>query len=213
VFGIDDDEIARIDQEEGRERMVYAIKSPCSGTIAEKNVTLGELVDSTVNLFTIADTGTLWVWGDVYERDWRRVQVGQKLSVALSAFPDDPVDSAIDFVSPALDPSSRSIRIRGVLDNRAGRFLADMSATLLVTVDEGRGALIAPTEAVVHEGKGEYVLVRSGRGEDGAATRYRKQAVKVEPLGPDRVRIVDGLAPGSVIVQRNVLGLFQEMHE
>jgi cobalt-zinc-cadmium efflux system membrane fusion protein len=211
VFGLTNDEVEQVDRQEGRERMVYTILSPCSGTIAEKNVTRGELADPSVNLFTIADTSTLWVWGDVYERDWQKVRVGQKLRVRIAAFPSLPVESTVEFISPQLDVATRSIRIRGTIDNRDRRLLADMYGMLLVTIDEGRNSVIIPAEAVIRKLQTSYAFVRTRAPGAGSAGTFEKREISVETVDQDRLRVTRGLAAGDVIVSRGTLGLFQEM--
>jgi len=211
VFGLKNDEVEQVDKQEGRERMVYTILSPCSGTIAEKNVTRGELADPTVNLFTIADTSTLWVWGDVYERDWEKVRVGQKVKIRIAAFPSLPVECAVEFISPQLDVATRSIRIRGTIDNRDRRLLADMYGSLLVTIDEGRNSIIIPAEAVVRKLQTSYAFVRTRPPGAGSAGTFEKREVSVDTVDQDRLRVTKGLAAGDIIVSRGTLGLYQEM--
>jgi len=211
VFGLKNEEIEQVDKQEGRERMVYTILSPCSGTIAEKNVTRGELADPTVNLFTIADTSTLWVWGDVYERDWQKVRVGQKVNVRIAAFPSLPVECTIDFISPQLDVTTRSIRVRGTIDNRERRLLADMYGTLIVTVDEGKDSIIVPAEAVVRKLQTTYAFVRTRPPSEGKAGTFERREITVETVDQDLLRVTKGLSAGGVIAVRGTLGLYQEM--
>jgi len=211
VFGLKNEEIDQVEKQEGRERMVYTILSPNTGLIAEKNVTRGELADPTVNIFTIADTSTLWVWGDVYERDWQKVRVGQKVTVKIAAFPSLPVECSVDFISPQLDVATRSIRIRGTIDNRDRRLLADMYGTLLVTIDEGKASIIVPADAVVRKLDKSYVFVETRAPSEGKAALFEKRPVTVETVDQDRLRVTRGLSAGEVIASRGVLGLDQEM--
>jgi cobalt-zinc-cadmium efflux system membrane fusion protein len=211
VFGLKDEEIGEIEKQEGRERMVYAIQSPCSGMIAEKNVTRGELADPTVNLFTIADMTTLWVWGDVYERDWQKIKLGQKMKVKIAAFPSLPLECMVDFISPQLDSSTRSIRIRGAIVNPDRRLLADMYGTLLVTIDDGKHSIVIPAEAAIRRLETSYVLVRTKAPSEGKAGTFESREVVLETIDQDRLRVQKGLSPGEVIVTRGTLGLYEEM--
>ena len=236
VFGLSDREIDAVAGQQGKERMDYAITSPRSGVIAEKGVAGGEIADPTINLFTVADTSRLWVWGDVYERDRPRLKAGQKVVVYLTSAPNVPHETTIDWISPVLDVNTRSIRIRCSLDNQDGRMLAEMYATLQITVDAGSDAIIVPADAVVRKRADAFVFVESS-GTAGATT-YQRRPVKVEPVdaGPglsaapstqssndptivvgsveaaaQRLRVIDGLKPGESIVQSGALGLFNEM--
>lgn len=239
VFGLTRQEIEQVDAQQGRQRMDYVITAPRSGVIAEKGVSGGEVADPTVNLFTIADTSTIWVWGDVYERDLRRIKVGQPVQIVFTSEPDRPRQCAIDWISPVLDPNTHSVRVRGKLDNKDGHLLADMYGTMIVTVDLGKDSIVVPAECVVRKGTDSHLFVETGK--SGNKTSFRRINVKIEPLdvgfgvsdsaaaavtadggirpsGPEDaitrpLRIVAGLSPGQTIVRSGALGLFNEMEQ
>jgi len=238
VFGLTQKDIDQVDTQQGRQRMDYVITSPRSGVIAEKGVAGGEIADPTMNLFTVADTSTIWVWGDVYERDLRRIKVGQPFKIAFTSDPEHPRDCRIDWISPVLDPNTHSIRIRGVLDNKDGRLLADMYGTMIVTVDTGKNSIVVPADCVIRKGNDAYVFVESGH--SGDKTTYLQKKVTIEPvdvgfgvsdsaataISADRdrsrggsgdggrpIRVVDGLHPGDVIVLSGALGLYNEIEQ
>jgi cobalt-zinc-cadmium efflux system membrane fusion protein len=212
VFGLKEADLDKVFVQTRAQRMAYDIVAPISGTIAEKNVTRGEFADNTVNLFTIADTSTLWVWGAVYEKDWGKVKVGHKMKISLAAYPEAPLDSVVDFVSPEIDVATRSIMIRGKIDNSDGKILADMFGTLLVTVEEGKGSFIVPSRAVVRDLKTEksYLFIRQGPETAGAAT-YERIPVEVKSVDEDHFRVTKGLSSGKRVVTRGALNLFDEM--
>jgi RND family efflux transporter MFP subunit len=212
VFGVREGDLDRVFKETRTEKMAYEISAPLSGTIAEKNVTRGEFADNSVNLFTIADTSMMWIWGWVYEKDWGKVKVGQKMKVVLAAYPDRPLESVVDFVSPEIDGATRSIMIRGTVDNTEGHILADMYGTLLVTVDDGQGSLIVPSNSVVRDLKADrtYLFVRRDAALRGTGL-YERVPVEVKPVDAGRFRVTKGLRPGERVVTRGALNLFEEM--
>jgi cobalt-zinc-cadmium efflux system membrane fusion protein len=239
VFGLTQKDIDQVDSQQGRQRMDYVITSPRSGVVAEKGVSGGEIADPTLNLFTIADTSTMWVWGDVYERDLRLIKVGDPVKAIFTSEPDRPLDCRIDWISPVLDPNTHSIRVRGMIENKDGHLLADMYGTLLVKVDSGKNALVVPAECVVRQGTKSYVFLEEKP--DGGAVRFKRAEVSVEPVdvgfgttdsaaaatsstadsgragtlgSEDRpVRIISGVAPGQLIVRNGALGLFNELQQ
>jgi len=238
VFGLNQSDIEQIDTQQGRQRMDYVITSPRSGVVAEKGVTGGEIADPTINLFTIADTSTMWVWGDVYERDLRRIKVGEAVRIVFTSDPEHPRQCKIDWISPVLDPNTHSIRIRGVVDNKDGRLLADMYGTMIVTVDTGKDAIVLPADCVIRKGDDAYVFVQSGNA--AGKTSFRQVKVTIEPVdvgfgvsdsaataisagrdnsGSDAgnlgrpIRVVEGLRPGDVVVCSGALGLYTEIEQ
>ncbi len=215
-----------------RERMGYALTAPRSGVIAEKFVSDGESAVPQTNLFTIADTRKLWIWGDVYERDLDQVKLGQKMKLFFTSEPTRARECTVDWISPVLDPNTHSIKIRGILDNSDGRLLSDMYGTMLVTIDAGLNSIVVPSDAVVRVGNDAFVFVQTGS--SGGRTQFLKTPVTVESVGVGfgtidasaagtpahvdssgaptvLVRITRGVSPGQSIVKSGALGLFNEM--
>lgn len=239
VFGLTQKDIDQVESQQGRQRMDYVITSPRSGVVAEKGVSGGEIADPTLNLFTIADTSTMWVWGDVYERDLRLIKVGDPVKAIFTSEPDHPLACKIDWISPVLDPNTHSIRVRGVIDNKNGRLLADMYGTLLLTVNSGKDSVVVPAECVVRQGTDSFMFVEQGKG--GATLQFKRVLVQVEPVdvgfgtsdsaaaatsstgdsgragtpgSDDRpVRIIAGVQPGENVVRSGALGLFNELQQ
>jgi cobalt-zinc-cadmium efflux system membrane fusion protein len=238
IFGLSQKEIDEVKNQVGRQRMDYVITSPRSGVIAEKGVAGGEIADPTINLFTVADTSTMWVWGDVYERDLHWIKVGQPVKVFFTSEPERARDCRIEWISPSLDPNTHSIRVRASLDNTDGHLLADMYGTMVVTIQDGKNSIVVPSDAVVRQETDAFVFVRVEPA--GGRARYRRSPVTILPVsvgfgasGPaassaigsaapnsgkttedsGSVRVLEGLQPGDVIVRSGALGLFNEMEE
>jgi cobalt-zinc-cadmium efflux system membrane fusion protein len=213
VFGLTDAELADVEHQQGRQRMLYEIRAPRSGVITEKNVTSGEVADQATNLFTIADPTTLWVWGDVYERDLPKVRVGQTIEVSVSADQGRAAGRrcTVEWISPVLDPTTRSVRIRGTLPNADHALLADMYARLVLTIGDGRGSIVLPADSIVTDVRGaRFVLVQEGPNE--GDLRIRRRTVEAEPLDGARFRVLSGVNQGDQIVCRGALGLFAEVN-
>lgn len=209
VFGLTEADLGGVEKQVGRERTLYDVRAPRSGVIVEKNVTSGELADTSVNLFTIADTGTLWVWGDVYERDWRSVRVGQGMDVEVAGRTGEAVRCTIDWISPVIDGSSRSVRVRGMIPNPDRRLLADMFATLTVTLDPGAGSLVVPKTALVRRADKACAFVVVS--ETGSELVFERRPVETEHLDAGADRLVRGLSAGESVLVEGALRLDEEM--
>ena len=220
-----------------RQRMGYTLTASRGGVIAEKFVAGGETAVPQTNLFTIADTHTLWVWADVYERDLSQVKVGQTFKVFFTSEPGRARESKIDWISPVLDPTTHSVKLRGRLDNRDGHILSDMYGTMVVTVKDGKQSVVVPATAVQREEENAFVFVQAGT-KDQAIT-FKRTPVRIEPVdvgfgagdaasaaassaarntggaeqSSDLVRIADGLHTHDMIVISGGVGLLNEMKE
>jgi RND family efflux transporter MFP subunit len=240
IFGLKQNEIDDIEHQIGKQRMDYVITAPRSGVISEKDVSGGEIATPGNNLFVIADTKTLWIVGDVYEKDVSRIKLGQPMEVFFTSEPDRPRLCKINWISPVLDPNTHAVHIQGVLDNSDGHILSDMYCTIIVTISEGKDSIIVPADAVVRDGTDAFVFVQTAR--NGADAEYRLTPVKTDSVdvgfgtsiasaamssaarsagseggnqgqSPGVLRIVEGLKPGDMIITGGALGLYNEMKQ
>ena len=209
VFGLDEAAVEASQKQGARQKMLYTITAPRSGIITEKNVTRGELADNSSNLFTISDLSTLWLWGDVYERDFAKVRVGQPVKVYIVGRADRPIDATLDWISPVIDDTTRSVRVRATLDNRDRHMLADMYATLTVTTDPGTGSVVVPADAVVHDGERAFSMVEVST--DGGGATYRRTPVEAEAIDARTARVTAGVHGGDRVVADGALGLYSQM--
>ena len=70
-----------------RRQAVFSLNSPISGTVVERNATIGATVGSDANLFKIIDISRVWIDANVFEKDLERVRIGQAVKVKVPAFP------------------------------------------------------------------------------------------------------------------------------
>lgn len=145
------------------------LRSPIAGVIVERHLTRGELVSTDTRLYTITDPANVWVMGRAYERDIRKLAVGQKASVRLDAFPDELFEGVVDYVGSQLDVETRTVQTRVVLPNPDGRFRRGMFGTMSVfaeSTDSAREAsIIVPIGAIQRTKDGFVVFKVVGPGE------------------------------------------------
>ena len=94
------------------------IKTPLDGMVAERQVSAGELVDSTKNLFVIADLSRIWIVASVRQEDVDRLAMGQPVTFQADGHPGDKALSGdVSWISTEVDEKTRSMRARAVIDN------------------------------------------------------------------------------------------------
>jgi cobalt-zinc-cadmium efflux system membrane fusion protein len=180
------------------------LRSPIDGEVIARNVTPGMEIagqssgGTSPELFTVGNIDRIWAVADVFEMDLPRVRVGAPVAVRVVAYPDKRFEGHVDWISPALDPASRSARVRAVLQNPSHELLPEMYATLVIGAPERR-ALAIPRAALLHLGDQLVVLVRTGETENGLV-RFQQRRVRVEADDADPVVIVSGLERGDQIV-------------
>ena len=100
------------------------------GTVLRREVTNGQYVQAGDLMLEVADISRVWVMGDVYESDISRVHEGDTVSVTTLAHPDETWRGTVDKVYSALDPDSKTMKVRIVLLNRDRHLLPGMFATI-----------------------------------------------------------------------------------
>lgn len=192
LWDVSDGQIQRIKREKEALRSM-PIHSPASGHVVEKNVIRGSKVGAGQTVYRIADLSRVWVEADVYEVDLARVRVGQKARVTLSYLPGRVFEGEVAFVSPILDASTRTGRVRLELSNDDLSLKPNMYAEVSLLGD-GAEALQIPREAVLYTGRRRIVFVDLGEG------RVRPQEVTVGRESGASVELLSGLNEGDLIV-------------
>jgi membrane fusion protein, heavy metal efflux system len=137
--------------------------SPSRGIVLTVSAAPGELSKSLDNadpLLTIADLSTVWIMGDVFEKDIAKVQPGTKVAVTVDAFPGQRWNGRIDSVSGALDPVTRTLKVRVTLPNPGEKLKPEMFAAIHVDLGS-HNAISVPSTAVIHEGQTTVVFVEN----------------------------------------------------
>jgi cobalt-zinc-cadmium efflux system membrane fusion protein len=180
------------------------LRSPLEGEVIARNLTPGMEVagqasgGSSPELFTVGDVDRVWLLADAFEIDLPKIKPGAPVSVHVVAWPDRVFAGKVDWISKALDPASRSIHIRAVLDNGGRELLPEMIASVAIQT-QARTALAVPREALLRLGEQTVVLVQTGTTENGLF-RFEERRVRVEADDVDPVVILSGVARGERIV-------------
>lgn len=139
---------------------VYTLTSPLSGVVTRRGVTIGKLVGTDEVLFEIVDTTTMWADLDVPERDLPTVAAGQEALLRLDGIPERQFRGKLDFVSPELDPRTRTASARVPLDNTEGSLRANMFGQARILTGAARSGVFVPAAAVQRVKTAFVVFIR-----------------------------------------------------
>ncbi|MFT3784814.1 MAG: efflux RND transporter periplasmic adaptor subunit [Tepidisphaeraceae bacterium] len=177
----------------------FTVKALLSGEVVEREVTVGELVSPEKDsLLVTADLSKVWVLADVPETRLAEVGVGSaaRLRVAASG---EAVDGTVSYVSPALDPTTRTGRVRVVVANERRLLRPGMFARVELAAASGTGTdavLAVPDEAVQNYEGGTVVFVPV----EGEENTFAARPVRVgSPVG-GFVPVLNGLNEGDHFV-------------
>jgi Cu(I)/Ag(I) efflux system membrane fusion protein len=189
------------DIERTREIPVYASwPAPQDGEIVERIAVNGMRAGPGDVLFRIADHNVVWVLVDIAERDLSLIEVGQKASVRLRAYPDRVFTGKVTLIYPHLMAETRTARLRIELPNPDEVLRPDMYADVEIATGAETPVLTVSSSAVIDSGERQIVLLDKGDG------RFEPRAVKLGRRGGGRVEIKEGLAENDkVVVSANFL--------
>jgi len=143
-----------------------ALRAPISGAVLDIGTANGEMqrsLDNATTIATIANLDTVWVVGDVFERDLASLRPGRTVDIVVPAYPDLKLTGRIDNVSDALDPNTHTLKLRVVLANPKHLLKSDMFATIRVA-GAVRATFVLPATAVLHEGDKTFVFIPNASG-------------------------------------------------
>ncbi|MBN2341144.1 MAG: efflux RND transporter periplasmic adaptor subunit [Deltaproteobacteria bacterium] len=142
------------------------LKSPADGRVLSMHAVRGEIADTNESLLTIGDNLALWVWADLYEKDYPDVLRSHSLSpldatIAVRAFQDRTFNGVLDYISPEMDALSRTIKIRISVPNIDRTLLAGMFAEVTLFLPDKNDApvLSAPTAGILRDENQTFIFI------------------------------------------------------
>jgi membrane fusion protein, heavy metal efflux system len=171
-----------------------SITSPLTGVITKQDASPGETIESTSNLFTVADLSAVWVQAEVYEKDLGRVRVGQPAFIHVDTYPEKQFAGKVTYVSDFLDPQTRTAKVRCEVPNGDMRLKLDMYANVDLPTTLSRRTLAVPAGAIQEVGDKTVVFVQK------EPTRFAPRWVTAGNRVRDLVEITRGLAGGEPVV-------------
>jgi cobalt-zinc-cadmium efflux system membrane fusion protein len=140
------------------------VVAPISGTVVQRLVGPGQFIQagSSTPAFSISNSSTLWLVGNVREEDAPLMKVGQPVELTVTALPGHIFRAKLTWVAQGIDPTTHRLSVRAELRNPDGMLKPAMFATMLVHTGGDRVSLAVPEVAVIHEGDQSHVWVSAG---------------------------------------------------
>jgi RND family efflux transporter MFP subunit len=185
-------EVDRI-QRTGQVRRTMTLRSPYSGVVIEKNVLGGQRIMAGDALYKVADLSTVWIEGEVFERDLPAVRLGATVRAEFDALPSASRSGRITYIYPTLNAETRTARIRVALSNPGLRLKPGMYATIRIE-GAATSVLSVPRSAVLSTGERNLVFVKRSDG------MLEPRNVTIGESTSDRTRILSGVGVGETVV-------------
>ena len=183
-----------------------AIRSPLTGTVVERLVTPGQLLEAGTTLcFTVADLSRMWVMASVFESDLPSVRVGDRAEVQLTGL-QDTVAGRVDNIAAEVDSSTRATAVRVVVPNRHGLLKKDMYVRVLIRSRAARSGVLVPVGAVLRDADNRPIVYVAA---DSLA--FQRRSVTLGTRQDSSFEVTAGLAAGDRVVTEG--GLFLQFAE
>lgn len=185
-----------IDQVEKAKESLFRVPYYAShdAIVSELGIREGMYVQPADKLMTLADLSQVWVLADVFEHQIDWVENGKWVEFDLPAIGVYATEGKIEYIYPALDPKTRTLKVRLSLNNKNGSFKPDMLANVRIYGGPKEDVLNIPVEALIRTGKQNRVVVEQ---QDGT---FVSRKVMVGMITQGRAEIMQGLAQGEQVV-------------
>ena len=187
----------------------WSLMANVRGLVVERNLSPGLEVRPEQSgpgmpaLIVVSDPSSLWVHLDAREADVGSLKKGTAIRLSLPNFPGETFNAKITATGDFIDPNTRTIKVRAVIDNAERRLKAEMLGTALIERQLPPGVLV-PASAVQLFGKEHRVFVQTQPGV------FEPRVVKLGYEGMQDVLVIDGLKEGEQVVKENSLLLARE---
>jgi cobalt-zinc-cadmium efflux system membrane fusion protein len=209
LLGMSDKEINALERTQTIRSQV-AIVAPFAGRVIARDLTKGEVVETTHKLFVVADLSTVWVLGNISEKDISYMQraaaiPNQPVEVFVPAYPDEVFQGTVSYVGDVLDTATRTMAVRLILDNSNGHLKPEMFATIRVSSEPESGVLVVPEAAVQHDRDNSFVFVQKDPGV------FEARTIKLGEKNGTFAEILDGVQEGETVVKEGAFTLKSEL--
>jgi cobalt-zinc-cadmium efflux system membrane fusion protein len=200
ILGRSDAEISATQSAARADALAYVL-APLSGVVTDRQVGPGQNLQagSTTPVYTIGDLSSVWLQADVREVDAPLISEGQEVEVRVLALPERTYQARVTFIGASIDPVTRRVPVRAVIDNADHKLKPEMFASFSIITSAATVSPAVPEEAVVREGDTARVWVLEG------ADVLALRAIRTGRSHDGMVEVLQGLSGGERVVTRGSL--------
>jgi len=196
LLGLSSERVAKLD---GASQVVseVTVPAPAAGLIVTRSVNPGQVVGAGQELFVVTDLSSVWVIGDLYEKDFPSVRVGTPATVAMPSAPGaPPLRGRVAYIDPRVERATRTAKVRVEVPNKDVQLRLGMFVTATFEAGQAQRVTVVPRAAVQTVGDRTVVYVPV----DGEEGKFTERPVKLGPPIGDAIQVVEGLKPGEKVV-------------
>lgn len=174
-----------------------SLPSPVSGTVIVRSANPGEVIQADKEILRVADLCSVWVIGQVYEKDLGRIKVGSGASITSETYPGRIFRGQVSYVDPTLDPATRTAQARIELANPGQTLKIGMYVNVAFATLSGAESTVAvvPVHAVQNMNNQQVVFVALNE-----PNVFAMRPVRLGPEANGRYPVLEGVSIGDRIV-------------
>jgi len=192
-WDVSDDQIERL-KETGRVEKLLTLYSPASGWVTEKDVLAGQKIMPGDPLLVVSDLTRVWGEADIYQSDLPYVKVGMRVAVTIPYWEGKGFEGRVTFITPTVDPATRTARARLDIENAGLWLKPGMYADANLSYPLGEESLAIPEAAVMRTGEHIYAF------KDGGDGRLMPIEISIGGRGGGYYQLIAGLNEGDKVV-------------
>ena len=174
-----------------------SLPAPASGTVTSRTVNSGEVIEANKELLRVTDLSSVWVVGQVYEKDLGKIHIGSGASITTDAYPGRVFRGHVSYVDPKVDPQTRTAQARIELSNPGQHLKIGMYVNVGFAVIGGATSTIpvVPVAAIQNIGNRQVVFVAVND-----PNVFAMRTVRFGPESNGYYPVLEGLSVGDRIV-------------
>jgi len=188
---------------------IYNIIAPISGFIVTKSINQNEQLrsDKSDALFSIAEINEVWALANVNESDISKVQVGYEADVKTLSFPDNIYKGKVDKIFNAIDPETKSMKVRVKIPNSDFKLKPEMNATVNVRYTENEKMIAVPSSSVIFDKSKYWVMVFKDK------NNIETRKVEIYRQLNNISYIKTGLNEGEKVISKNGIFIYDALND
>lgn len=195
TLGLSEHEVSSLELNPRQELANYKIRSPFSGTIIEKHVSIGEALKEDSLLFIIADLSVLWADITVYAKDLEYIKPGQEIIIKANDL-NLQSKSKIFYLGPVIGAETRSAKAHALILNPESLWRPGLFITASAAGEKKQVSMAVKTDSIHNINDQEYVFIKNGN-------TYKAKEVVIGRKSNEWTEIISGLRQGEQYVSEN----------
>lgn len=190
----------------GKVRDQFDVLSDKSGIVTQRNIAVGDYVNTGSILFDVVDLSRVWIMIDAYETDLSFVKIGDVVSFTAAGIPGKTFSARVTYIDPVINPNTRAASVRAETQNKNGDLRPEMfiNARIRTTLRKGRTSLAIPRTALLWSGKRSIVYVKV---QDSEFPTFEMREITIGPRMGEMYLVEVGLEAGEEIVTNGVFSI------